>query len=259
MAPATSRRSLASGAVAALLGTAGVSAASPAPADIDADLIKLCAEFRGLQDAFCAIYDGSAAIRDDDEAKAAARPVLARQNSLLIALGDARAQSAVGIQARAETLAHYAGNWSHSFDHRDTVPGRLLDHLMRDAAALAIGQPAHGVQSSPDAELIALCAEFDILEREFLATDFGAEADTPAGDHADAEQERIQEAQTELADRICGMRIDTLDGARALARTMALNNLDLFRRASPDGCTNERLVGALVGGLIGWPDGTARA
>ena len=102
-----------------------------------------------------------------------------------------------------------------------------------------------------DAELIALCAQLDALEREYLATDFGAMPNTPADDYAEAERDRIADAQQPLVDAICARPPQTTAGAVAVAQSLALWDGDLFRNSGPDGYTNERLVAVLVRGLMG--------
>jgi len=113
---------------------------------------------------------------------------------------------------------------------------------------------AHGprIPDAPDdAELIALCAQLDALEREYLATDFGATPNTPADDHAEAERARIADAQAPIVDAICARPPQTTAGAVAVAHSLALWDGDLFRQGGPDGYTNERLVAVLVRGLMG--------
>ncbi len=116
-----------------------------------------------------------------------------------------------------------------------------------------LGTPAAAIATNPDAELIALCAEFDALECEFRATDFAAAPRSPEAAHADAVQQRLGEQQAMLIEqRIQGLTITSLDGARALARIIALYNAELFEDAAPGGYISD-MLGALVGGLIGWP------
>jgi len=113
---------------------------------------------------------------------------------------------------------------------------------------------AHGARipdEPDDADLIALCAQLDALEREFLATDFGAMPNTPADDHAEAEQARIADAQAPIVDAICARPPQTAGGAVAVAHSLALWDGDLFRQGGPDGYTNKRLVAVLVRSLTG--------
>ncbi len=120
-------------------------------------------------------------------------------------------------------------------------------------AALVLGGAAAAAPavSSPDAELVALCARLDALEREFLATDFAAMPNTPEGDHAEAEQDRIADAQAPIVDAICARPPRTAAGAAAVAHSLALWDAELFRDAGPGGYTNKRLVAVLVRGLTG--------
>lgn len=138
-------------------------------------------------------------------------------------------------------------------EHTHTTSRRRL--LAAAPAALALsGTAAGAVQAAaphPDAELIALCAQLDALEHEFLATDFDAMPNTPAGDHAEAEQDRISAAQRPIVNAICARLPITHEGVVGVARSLALGDADLFRRGGPDGYPNDRLIAALVRGLIG--------
>jgi len=118
-------------------------------------------------------------------------------------------------------------------------------------AGAGISGSVQAAAPNPDAELIALCAKLDALEREFLATDFGALPNTPAGDRAEAEQDRISAAQRPIVNAICARLPITHEGVVGVARSLALGDADLFRRGGPDGYPNDRLIAALVRGLIG--------
>ncbi len=123
--------------------------------------------------------------------------------------------------------------------------------LLGGAAVLAVAPVAPTMSAHPDAALIALCAQLDALEREYLATDFGAMPHTPADDHAEAERDRIADAQAPVVNAICAQPPQTTAGAVAVARSLALWDGDLFRQGGPDGDINQRLVAALVRGLTG--------
>ncbi len=131
--------------------------------------------------------------------------------------------------------------------------------LLGGAAVLAVApngqvQLPDGRKSksdNPDADLIALCAKLDALEREFLATDFSARPHTPAADHAEAEQARIEDAQAPIVDAICARPPQTIAGAVAVANSLALWDGELFRNGGPDGCINERLIAVLIRSLTG--------
>ena len=110
-------------------------------------------------------------------------------------------------------------------------------------AATLEAAPAH-----PDAELLALCAEFDAWEHRFLATDFKAENDTPAAFAAQMEQERCRDAQDSLVDRMCDLRAVTLEGQRARARSLLLWDPELMEPFCPD--AGDHLIAAIVRDLL---------
>jgi len=139
------------------LAGAGLDAAAAAP-NPDADLLAVCAEFNACDLRQRAIYDGPNAIEDDGKAGQAAAPIFARMHTLLDHMAHLRAVSAAGIAARAGSLAQHSGGMEFSFDAQGTITGRLLDYLLRDAAAL------RGIGAVPsvsaDAALTAHCAAF---------------------------------------------------------------------------------------------------
>ncbi len=118
-------------------------------------------------------------------------------------------------------------------------------------AGAGIGGAVQAAAPGPDAELIAHCARLDALEREFLATDFGARPGTAEGNHAEAEQDRLLAAQDPIVDAICNLPCTTHEGAIAVARSLALWDAEFFKRGGPDDYTNNRLIVALVCGLTG--------
>ncbi len=141
-------------------------------------------------------------------------------------------------------------------EHIPTIPTSRRSLLGAAPAAMVLAGAgiAGSVQAaapSADAELIAHCARMDALEREFLATDFDAIPNTPEGDHAEAEQDRISNAQAPIVDAICARPPQTPAGAVVVAHSLVLADADLFRRGGPDGYPNDRLIVALVRGLTG--------
>ncbi len=81
--------------------------------------------------------------------------------------------------------------------------------------------PVMAGRPDPDAELIALCAEFDRLEAEWEDTD----TDAPVGDAAreaarDAHQDRLGTTQREIAERMHAIRATTAAGQAARARSL---------------------------------------
>jgi hypothetical protein len=120
------------------------------PSPADTELLAICAEFEAIERRMRAIYDGPERLTDE----AAAEQVRALDASLaplLDRLGELKATTASGIHARAHLLAVHNPNNDYSFDYPDSVAGRLLRYLRRDATALPL------VADGADAELIRLC------------------------------------------------------------------------------------------------------
>ena len=128
------RRNFLAGAAGLAVGTGGglVSAASRP----DAELIGLCAAFDAHEMAVQVIYDGPARTIPDDEAAALAFPHHERMGELMDQMEPLHATTPTGIAARARTLSLHAGHGHYSFDYNDGTAGRLLQFLLRDAAAL---------------------------------------------------------------------------------------------------------------------------
>jgi hypothetical protein len=99
----------------------------------DAALLEVCAEFLASEAQFRAIHDGPDALRDEDEAEAAGRVIVAAWGGMLSRMEQLRATTVDGIAARARCLAQHSGEGAFSFDARETVTGRLLACLLRDA------------------------------------------------------------------------------------------------------------------------------
>ncbi len=144
MTNATTRRSLFAGAGAVVMGagiTAGAAASVadlvPVEAEPDADLVRLCGEFIGLELQWRAIYDGPEAVKDDDEAEALSTSIGERMNAMMDDMKGMQATTSAGILAWAHALAVTNGDFGCSFDYPDTVPGCLLECLLRDAATVA--------------------------------------------------------------------------------------------------------------------------
>lgn len=111
-------------------------------------------------------------------------------------------------------------------------------------AAAPERHPAIMGQPSPDADLIAHCAQLDALERAYLATDF-------EDDGADVERQAIAEAQFPFVDAICAHPPRTLPGFVAVARSLALWDAEAAKDYGEGYDTNERLLSALLRGLTG--------
>ena len=102
------------------------------PLSSDSELLRLSVEFDRLVARFDAIFEGPD--EPDALADAAATPLQAGMHALLDRLGSLRARTANGIAARARSLAVYNGPGFYSYDAPESVSGRLLSYLLRDAA-----------------------------------------------------------------------------------------------------------------------------
>ena len=135
--------------------------------------------------------------------------------------------------------------------HTTTTP-RLSRRALAigTAAAAGVAPVAAALAPNPDAELIALCAELDAMERAYLAIFApGSRFVTEAAQ--DAEAARIYHAQGPILERLAMLRPSTIEGSRAVAHSLALADQELFK---PGGAGADRLlVAVLVGGLIGRP------
>jgi hypothetical protein len=103
---------------------------------------------------------------------------------------------------------------------------------------------------SADAELIALCADFDALERKIDALFEGVSA--LEFDAADAAACVIEVDQRRVLDRICALTPSTDEGCKAVARALALLAPDyglpsVYVTATMD----ERLANLLARGMMG--------
>ena len=119
-------------------------------------------------------------------------------------------------------------------------------------AAILAAAPAlmsEATSAHPDAELLAACAAHDELERAYLATGFSYECGTPEYDAAEDYKLLKIAAQQNNKKNICEAGPVTWEGHAARARTLALCDPDLFRRASD--YTNEAMLAAIVRDLIG--------
>lgn len=124
-----------------VLGAVSTQSGSANTANPDAELISVCAEFDALYQKTIDIHEGPNAIADDDLAAAAVAPLDQRMDTLLDRMETLQATTPRGIQARARSLALNASEGWHkgwfTMDALETVPGRLLSYLMRDAGRIA--------------------------------------------------------------------------------------------------------------------------
>lgn len=120
------------------------------------------------------------------------------------------------------------------------------------AVAAGIVVAASVPPANPDADLLALCARLDLLQRRidqlfpadwYGMTDAGLEAADAAARHLEAEQRPI-------LDQLCALTPVTSGGCAALAHLVALLRPDLLR-AGPGEDPDVRLLAVLVRGLAG--------
>jgi hypothetical protein len=109
-----------------------------------------------------------------------------------------------------------------------------------DAAA------AHAAQ--PDAKLVALCAEFEVLERKFIAS---LAKNNEEQDRADAICDAIYHEQAPIVAAITACCPTTLTGFTALANVAVMVNPMLVDVAQTDGDYSERLLQVMLRGMTG--------
>ena len=141
--------------------------------------------------------------------------------------------------------------------HTPSIPSRRRAMFAAAGAVIMGGGITSGIAASaadyqlpsapdnPDLELIAVCAAFNSLERDIQAT-------SGSGRDRQEDRESLRQQQEPLLDRICAMPCRTLAGASALATSLVLwEASELDGEDDPDACMNERLLSALVRGLVG--------
>ncbi len=119
---------------------------------------------------------------------------------------------------------------------RGLLSGSILAGL---GALFAI--PALAATAHPDAELIRLCDEFNVLERAYVAS-FDLIADDDTRDMANGP---IHQAQAELVDSMSEMTATTVEGFSALAGAIAAWAPDVLDKID-DGDMSERLIAMLL-------------
>jgi len=105
---------------------------------------------------------------------------------------------------------------------------------------------AHAVQ--PDADLIALCAEFEALERRLTAS---LAKNNEEQHRADAICDAIWHEQAPIVAAITACCPTTLAGFTALANVAVMVNPMLVDFAPTDGCYGDRLLQVMLRGMTG--------
>lgn len=215
---------------AGLLALGGATAAAPAVASgpdaaLDAELIATCAEHA----VNVAAYNraGGAAEESGDD------PLWLAYERTRDAISAAEPRTLEGALAKALAAKAEARRSDGSEDPADgpaaawawDVLGDLL-RLNGRAAPSVVGRVAPAAH--PDAELFALCAAHDDLERRYRASfDPSSPAYVEDDDARDLVNDPIHDAQKPLGERICAMRATTTEGARARVRSILLADAEL--------------------------------
>ncbi len=102
--------------------------------------------------------------------------------------------------------------------------------------------------TSPDAELIAACAEFTELDRQWhaLHNAYDEDEDIPSNVLAP-----LGQRMTVVLDRICALRAVTPEGVRARGATYVAYAPEVIEEIDRSGCNDERLLAALMRDLVG--------
>ena len=216
---------------------------TPSP---DADLIRVAEQFIANEQAPRAEpCDAEPGTPEEQQSDWRNHQMVGVQRTLTLKLETMRATTADGIAVRARCLAVHNADFAFSMEDRNTTTGSLVRQLIRDAAPVDRTVTA---PPSPDAALLQACAEFDALERAYLATFTGFKAGSPEEDAAGAEQERLHADQEPLVDRICDLRAVTREGQAARARSLALWDAESMK--SGQHYTGDRLMAAIVRDLL---------
>ncbi len=133
------------------------------------------------------------------------------------------------------------------------MSGSTRRGLLGGAAVLAVAPvaPAMSAHPHPDRELIAVCAEFDAIERHINSHYAGGSRNIEDDEERDVAIAPFQEAQEPLLERIIALRATTPDGFKARARTLALWNQDAMRQIGPGHYLEDRMLAALLRDLVG--------
>ncbi len=210
-------------------------------ADLDADLRRACGVFRLVELEMVRVDDPAGGLTDDD-----AEAVAKAFGEALVMVSRLPARTASGLQAkaavcravlRADEPKATTGEFGGPARRHDVLAWSLLSDMAEVRPHAPVAAPP-----DPDAELLAVCAEFDAMEHRRNAM-FD---DDTLTDEANA---AIREEQAPLVDRLCEMQAITIEGMRARARSLVLYDDAVMERHSV--YTNDRIVAAVLRDLIG--------
>ena len=231
------RRGLLGGA--AVLAAAPVASASvPTQAHPDADLLAACNEFLRIQREFEAYYD---TLSEDMEEGDPGLTILNPVPGLVERIVALRATTADGHLARARCRAFPCLPQARACqdDPEAATEDRFTAAELRDLVAMERGAvisrpPAVQAPAHPDAELLAACAAFDLLEQQYIDLGGNWPVGSPEDAAAEAERDRLYDAQDPLIARICELRAVTREGMAARARSLALWDAELMKDGPGD-------------------------
>ncbi len=125
---------------------------------------------------------------------------------------------------------------------------KLLSTVAPAALALSGVAAAASVTVNPDAELLALCAEYEALECKIIAANVGSTLATE--DRIFEAMSGTRDRQDAIVDVIVAAPPTTPAGFAAVVRLLVIWNPDLLKDKSTQD-TSERLTQALCRGIAG--------
>lgn len=181
-------------------------------ADADAELIATCAAFCDLERAYDAPGYGQEIDSPEYDAVQAERErIVAEQEPLVDRMCELPCTTLAGVQAMAKALAAWDRELLKDAPARD-VGDRITSNMVDRLLALRVPD------RHPDADLLAVCAEFQASE-----TAYNAIYDDPGADDeaCDALANPIAERWDGMLDQMAQLRATTSDGLAARALTLA--------------------------------------
>jgi len=129
---------------------------------------------------------------------------------------------------------------------RRNMLGIAAASMLMPAVAAASMPKHHPLPASPDAELLAACAAFDALERQYVALYDGPDA-IEDDDECEAAARPIRLKQKPLLDKLTNLRATTLEGHLARIRSLVLEDQQLdIEELATSSYINQRLLGMVL-------------
>lgn len=149
--------------------------------------------------------------------------------------------------SQAKTAATTTSPLARAVSSRRSLFGGAAAVVLGGGITAGVAASVADFTETPDAELIRLCAEFDVLERQRQHVANSAKTTEEEG-VADQTWAEISLRQNPMLDRICSLPCVTLAGLGAIAATLALWDCDelCIAEDDPDAPANDRLTAALL-------------